>query len=70
MYICVYFLLKDSNLKSDDHSNVGTKAEYEFIIMLSNNAKVCCFLDLFVMFKTRAAVFERNLKPRGAAEWF
>ena len=24
----------------------------------------------YVMFKTRAAVFYRDLKPRGAAEWF
>ena len=23
-----------------------------------------------VMFRTRAAVFYRDLKPRGAAEWF
>ena len=27
-------------------------------------------LVLEVMFKTRAAVFYRDLKPRGAAEWF
>ena len=28
------------------------------------------FRWLFVMFKTRAAVFYRDLKPRGTAEWF
>ena len=26
--------------------------------------------NFYVMFKTRAAVFYRDLKPRGAAEWF
>ena len=25
---------------------------------------------VYVTFKTRAAVFYRDLKPRGAAEWF
>ena len=27
-------------------------------------------INVYVMFKTRAAVFGRDLKPRGAAEWF
>ena len=27
-------------------------------------------VDCYVMFKTRAAVFYQDLKPRGAAEWF
>ena len=28
------------------------------------------FADIYVMFKTQAAVFYRDLKARGAAEWF
>ena len=31
---------------------------------------ILCLQIRDVMFKTRAAVFYRDLKPRGAAEWF
>ena len=30
----------------------------------------CLHYSSYVVFKTRAAVFYRDLKPRGAAEWF
>ena len=41
----------------------------EIVKLLFGKNAIHCFA-FYVMFKTRAAVFYRDLKPRGAAEWF
>ena len=40
------------------------------VVHACNLAAGIKYLKIHVMFKTLAAVFYRDLKPRGAAEWF
>ena len=42
--------------------------EYAFLFRIT--AVLNALTSNYVMFKTRAEVFYRDLKPRGAAEWF
>ena len=59
MIIWIFSSRTDDNREQvDNNDNGGNEFGKLMIVTLS------------VMFKTRAAVFYRDLKPRGAAEWF
>ena len=73
--------MTQNKMEMHDHHQIAKPAigcHSELAIFLFVGAKSATVLwnsheegkTYYVMFKTRAAVFYRDLKPRGAAEWF